>query len=61
MEGFRYLRVLFTSERKVEREIDRWIVCSDVVVVSVRPFPKVDLHSYPHGHELWDEMADTSG
>ncbi|TWW67377.1 hypothetical protein D4764_02G0004180 [Takifugu flavidus] len=52
VEEFKYLGVLFTSERRMEQEIDRWIRSGEE-----RAEPKgkalnllVDLRSYPH---LW--------
>lgn len=65
VEEFKYLRVLFTSEGKLECEIDRWISSAVSTVMQSNQFVvvkkelglsapaldlPVDLHSYPH---LW--------
>ncbi|TWW55951.1 hypothetical protein D4764_09G0010010 [Takifugu flavidus] len=58
VEEFKYLRVLFTSEGRMEQEIDRQIGAASAVmrplhrsvVVKRAPNLPVDLNSYPH---LW--------
>uniref|UniRef100_A0A8C6MBU3 Reverse transcriptase domain-containing protein n=1 Tax=Nothobranchius furzeri TaxID=105023 RepID=A0A8C6MBU3_NOTFU len=69
MEEFKYLGVLFTSEGKLEREIDRWISAASTamqafyrsVVVKRELSQKAKLSIYQsiyistltYGHELW--------
>ena len=73
VEEFKYLGVLFTSERQMEQEIDSWIgVASAVMRALHRPIVvkkelRVKLRSYPHlwsravGSDRKNEIVDTSG
>lgn len=50
LEEFKYLGDLFTNEGKMEREIDRWIVCRGKERAESRDKAldlPVDRHSYP--------------
>ncbi len=46
VKEFKYLRVLFMSESKMEREIDRRIYVPSAVMWAL--YRTVDLHSNPH-------------
>ncbi len=51
MDEFNYLGVLFTSEGRLEWEIDRWIGATSAVMWSIDRSIYVPTLTY--GHELW--------
>ncbi|KAI3373872.1 hypothetical protein L3Q82_021981 [Scortum barcoo] len=69
VEEFKYLGVLFTSEGKMEREIDRWIGAASAVMRSVYRtvvvkkelsrkaklsiYRSIYVPTLTYGHELW--------
>ncbi|KAK3532990.1 hypothetical protein QTP70_006197 [Hemibagrus guttatus] len=69
MEEFKYLGVLFTSEGRMDREIDRWIGAAAAVMRSVYRsvvvkkelsrkaklsiYQSIYIHTFTYGHELW--------
>ena len=69
VEEFKYLRVLFTSEDKMEHELDRWIGAASAVVwalyqtvvvmkelsqkAKLSIYQSVYVPTLTYGHELW--------
>ncbi|XP_056625668.1 uncharacterized protein LOC130437983 [Triplophysa dalaica] len=50
VEKFKYLGVLFTSEGRMEREIDRWIGAASAVMRSI--YRSIYVPTLTYGHEL---------
>ncbi|KAI3372478.1 hypothetical protein L3Q82_022972 [Scortum barcoo] len=59
MEEFKYLGVLFTSEGKMEREIDRWIVAASAVMRLVYMIVVGGVPGISHREEAPGKTQDT--